>query len=509
MASNYSKGLYNDYEKVLNKLDKITDKLNTIEENHKKEIKRLKLEHKRETDELIEQIDELKKSVQKKDELIEKLLEDRDKYKNHSNKNSSNSGKSSSTDMFKPKKTGANLYNSRIETNKKVGGQKGHQGHNLSKEKIETLIKNNDIKVIEINHTIKGNSKNNPIIKYKMGLEFKPYVEKHIFNYDEYSNEVLPKEFYTDVTYTNELKSLVVFMNAHNVLSINRLTEFFNVVSNKIINFSQGTIVNIMTEFSKKSIASIDNIIYDVVHDKTIFSDETTEKINGQNGHVRNYSNENSVVYKSHHHKGHTPIKEDGILTEFTGVVMGDHDTTLDSYGSKRIECNVHLGRYTVEITQNTFDAPWAEKMKVLLETGNNTRKYAEMYGLKGFDEDNYNYYSKKFDEIIQEAKEETNHMSSSFYKKKSKTLYNRLEKNKEKHLTYLKDFSLPYSNNLSESDLRIYKIKIKVSGGFRSKNGSDYFADALSIIKTSIKRKQNIMQNILDIFNGKTLFAQ
>ena len=174
---------------------------------------------------------------------------------------------------------------------------------------------------------------------------------------------------------------------------------------------------------------------------------------------------------------------------------MGDHDTTLDSYGSKRIECNVHLGRYTVEITQNTFEASWAEKMKVLLETGNNTRKYAKMYGIKGFDGENYDYYSIKFDEIILEAKEETKHIKSSFYKKKSKTLYTRLEKNKEKHLAFLKNFSLPYSNNLSESDLRIYKIKVKVSGGFRSKKGSDCFADALSIIKTSIKRKENIMQ--------------
>ena len=227
-----------------------------------------------------------------------------------------------------------------------------------------------------------------------------------------------------------------------------------------------------------------------------------------KNGYVRNYSNDKSVVYKSHFNKGHNPIKEDNILTRYAGIVMGDHDKTLDSYGSKRIECNVHLGRYTVEITQNTLEAPWAEKMKVLLETTNNTRKYAEMYGIRGFDEENYAYYSNRYDEIIEEAKEETKQIKSKFYRNKSKTLYTRLEKDKEKHLAFIKDFSLPYSNNLSESDLRIYKIKVKVSGGFRSKKGSDHFADALSIIKTSKKRKQNVMQNILDIFNGKTIFA-
>lgn len=491
------KGYMNDFYKQFEELNKKLDKL--LSENKIQALTIVNLQT------------ELKLEQAKNAELlnrIDKLLEERDKYKNHSDKNSSNSGKPSSTDMFKPKKTGANLYNSREKTNRKIGGQKGHQGHSLSKDNIEMLKNQHNIQEVVIEHTINGNTKNVPIIKYKLGLAFTPYIEKHIFNYNESSNEILPREFYTDVTYTNELKSLVVFMNVHNVLSINRLTEFFSVISNGIINFSQGTIVNIMTEFSRKGSPSIDNIIKDILGDKTMLTDETTEKLNNKNGYVRNYSTEESVVYKSHYHKGHNPIKDDNILTRFTGIVMGDHDTTLDSYGSKRIECNVHLGRYTVEITENTFEASWAEKMKTLLETGNNTRKYAKMYGMNGFSDENYEYYSKKFDEIIQEAQEETKNIKSSFYKKKSKNLYKRLEKNKEKHLAYLKDFSLPYSNNTSESDLRIYKIKIKVSGGFRSKKGSDCFADALSIVKTSIKRKENIMQNILNVFNGEILFS-
>ena len=491
------KGYVNDFYKQFEQLNKKLDKLLSENKLQALTIANLNAELKTEKEKNAELVDK-----------IEKLLEERDKYKNHSDKNSSNSGKPSSTDISKPKKSGANLYNSRKSTKAKVGGQKGHEGHNLSKEKIEKVLQNKNIKKVVIPHTIKGDSNKTPIIKYKMGLTFVPYIEEHIFNYSETSTETLPKEFYTDVTYTNELKSLIVFMNVHNVLSISRLAEFFRVISNGIINLSQGTIVNIMSEFSKKSTYSIDNIVSDVLKDTKMFTDETVEKVNNKNGYVRNYSNEDSVVYKSHFNKGHAPIKEDNILTRFTGIVMGDHDTTLDSYGSKRIECNVHLGRYTVEITQNTFEASWAEKMKVLLETGNNTRKYAKMYGIKGFDGKNYDYYSIKFDKIILEAKEETKHIKSSFYKKKSKTLYTRLEKNKEKHLAFLKNFSLPYSNNLSESDLRIYKIKVKVSGGFRSKKGSDCFADALSIIKTSIKRKENIMQNILDIFNGKVLFA-
>ena len=58
------------------------------------------------------------------------------------------------------------------------------------------------------------------------------------------------------------------------------------------------------------------------------------------------------------------------------------------------------------------------------------------------------------------------------------------------------------------ERDLRMIKGKTKISGGFRSIEGAKLFADAMSIIKTSIKRNINPMQSILDIFENKVLFG-
>ena len=42
------------------------------------------------------------------------------------------------------------------------------------------------------------------------------------------------------------------------------------------------------------------------------------------------------------------------------------------------------------------------------------------------------------------------------------------------------------------ERDLRMIKGKTKISGGFRSIEGAKLFADAMSIIKTSINQKEN-----------------
>ena len=102
---------YRQFEELNNKLDSLL-----------KENKDLRREFKQEKE-------DLKATIKEKDELIEKLLNEIDRLKNQINKDSSNSSKPPSTDTRKKEKSGANLYNSRKKTDKKIGGQKGHKGH--------------------------------------------------------------------------------------------------------------------------------------------------------------------------------------------------------------------------------------------------------------------------------------------------------------------------------------------------------------------------------------------
>ena len=129
MASNYYNKLYNDYEKTQEKLDAVLEELSNIRKDHKKELNKLN-----------DTIKDLNKKLEEANELNKKLQDEIDRLKNKNNKNSSNSSKPSSTDITKPKKSGANMYNYRVKSNRKVGGQLGHTGHNLSKKKIEYLI---------------------------------------------------------------------------------------------------------------------------------------------------------------------------------------------------------------------------------------------------------------------------------------------------------------------------------------------------------------------------------
>ena len=70
------------------------------------------------------------------------------------------------------------------------------------------------------------------------------------------------------------------------------------------------------------------------------------------------------IIYMSHTNKGHKPIKEDGIITNYNGIIIGDQDTTLYSYGKDNAECNIHVGRYLEELIQNIYEIYWPCQMK-------------------------------------------------------------------------------------------------------------------------------------------------
>ena len=492
---NYESGLYNEFEKLNAKLDKL------IKENKNQSLTIYSLNL---------QIENLTKELQQANELVEKLTEENERLKNQNNKNSNNSSKPSSMNIVTPKKkTRANMYNYRIKRGKKCGGQFGHKGYNLSKKEIEKLIDNKKIEVREIYHIIKGNNKKEPTIKYRLEIETKTYVEKHVFQYDKKAKEMLPKEFYTDVTYGNSIKALSIELGAYNIISYKRLNDYFNVITDNTINISNGTLVNFLYEFGYASESTIKVLERDFLNGTTGYTDETSSKFNGKKMYMRNYSNPKTVIYKAHKNKGHKPIEEDNLLPRFLGGIMGDHDTTLYKYGTKNYECNIHLGRYLKELMENIPDTLWPYKMYDLIFRMNKTRKIALSYGLTKFNKEKIKEYENEYDEILELASIENKQIKSSYYRmKKANPLYNRLKKYKQNHLYFIKDFKIPFDDNLSEQDLRIFKNKTKISGGFRSMKAAEYYANTLSIIKTSIKRKINPFDSIKAILDNQVLFV-
>jgi hypothetical protein len=69
------------------------------------------------------------------------------------------------------------------------------------------------------------------------------------------------------------------------------------------------------------------------------------------------------------------------------------------------------------------------------------------------------------------------------------------LLKHRESIFRFLSNPNIPYDNNASERAIRLFKIKQKVSGCFRSGKGADIFTQLLSIADTSRKNGQSRLQ--------------
>jgi hypothetical protein len=76
-----------------------------------------------------------------------------------------------------------------------------------------------------------------------------------------------------------------------------------------------------------------------------------------------------------------------------------------------------------------------------------------------------------------------------------------RLKHHREEVLRFLYDPQVPFTNNDAERDLRMVKCKQKVSGGFRTSMGAEYFARIRGFISTARKQEWDILESILAAF--------
>ncbi len=423
------------------------------------------------------------------------LTDDNLRLKSILNNDSNNSSLPPSSDQ---KQKSVNEYNGRIKSGKKSGGQKGHKGTTLTKKDILEKIKTGDYEhqIIHLGKTSKAHKYKQ---KFVIDLKVTPVIQEIRIYPDSKGRYTIPERYKSDVTYGSMVKALSVDLYAEGVVSNERICNFINTISNNRLNVSSGSIYSFIKSFSNKCIPSIKQIEDQLLNSQTVCTDATHMTNNGSPCYIRNFSTQDKVLYTSMDKKSLKSLRNIPFLMEFSGILEHDHETALYHFGTGHGECNVHLLRYLKKNTEETKNN-WSDMMIKLLCEFNQSRKVRISSG-DYFSEIEIQAYEERYDSLINIGRKQNKTCNAKYAKKKEMTLLNRLVKYKENHLLFLKNFSVPFENNMSERDLRKCKNRQKMSGGFRKSNGHEMYCKILSIIETCKRKNMNVFQNIITIF--------
>ena len=421
---------------------------------------------------------------------VKELKEKLSKYENP--KNSKNSSIPPSQDAYRKTKS------LRKKSNKKVGGQKGHKGSQLLKSvnPDKTILHNiTECKCCKTKLPEEGEIKSRQIFdipEIKINVTEHQIITKVCGNCGEKNKSKFPEGLVQQAQYGDKLKALVVYLQNYHMLPFKRCSEFiYDLTAHKI---SEGSLAN----FQAKSYKSLESYETEVkkklLQSNVLHADETGVRLNGKLHWMHVLSNEFLSYFGYHSKRGKEAINDFNIIPLYNGNLVHDRFATYFSYQCQHSLCNAHILR-ELQYLWETKELKWVRNLSNLLIGIHHKIKQGKIYSIKEYD-----ITVKKFEKLILPTIQNYNNV---YTKTKEEKLAFALEKHKHLFLRFIKEKDVPFDNNLAERDLRMIKVKQKISGCFREPNYADYFARIKGYITTLKKNNQNVLLNIQKALEG------
>lgn len=417
-------------------------------------------------------------------------------------KDSSNSSKPPSTDTGnKPKFK----FFSRKKSDRKKGGQKGHQGK--TREQVDNPDKTVVCKPNNCGNCGHDFTDIEGVMVGKRQQADIPPIEIEITEYQQQSVVcpcclqknlgVYPNHITAPMQHGPNVKSFITYLNIKHKIPFDRLTNIFSDMLNMRI--SEGSIDNTLEKFSEKSREIYNQILEMVKNGQWAGSDETGTKVNGDKWWLWVWQNLQASYYVINESRGYKVVKE-YFGEKYWGILIHDcwsaQNNTFAELGHQL--CHPHLLRDLEYLIENYRDI-WCYKMKQLLLL---SQKARDKIWQENFNTDIRSQviadYNQQLESLIAE-KPST--------EKEIATLQKRFRNHQEKILHFMNFEDVPFHNNSSERAIRNAKIHQKVSGGFRSEHGAERHAILLSIIETCKKQDLNILDSLKQIYLGTFSF--
>jgi len=426
-------------------------------------------------------------------------------------KNSNNSSKPPSSDGYS-KPAPKSL---RKKTGKPSGGQRGHKGQTLRMVVKPDVVEKHGITACthccaDLSHAPVIDVERRQIFDLPpitlQVTEHQAHI-KHCKTCGKNSKATFPDGIGKGAQYGTNIQAILTYFNQYQLLPYQRTQEMFQDLFN--IHLSQGTIKNVLSRGADALSKFTEHLKTTLLASPTNYFDETGLRVETKLNWLHVASNEKLTYYFIHNKRGKEAMDEMGILPDYQGYAVHDHWMSYYRYNCQHVLCNAHHLRELTFIEEQ-YQQPWATKMKDCLLGIKAAVEDANALGHSALTQAQIVGFEHYYDGIVCEAKQQIPIIEAPKLKKrgrvkkhKSHNLLNRLIEHKNEVLAFMYNFSLPFDNNLAERDIRMTKLKQKISGCFRSEDGGDIFCSLRSYLSTVKKQGINRLDALIDLFNG------
>jgi len=314
-----------------------------------------------------------------------------------------------------------------------------------------------------------------------------------------------PAEVKTSVQYGSRIKSLLVYLNQYQLLPYERTVQLVEDLFSHTI--SQGTLSNWNAECYRNLESTEEQIRQAILASEVAHFDETGIRQQGKLHWLHTASTEYLTFYGLHARRGKEAMNELGILPNYTGCAVHDHWKSYFAFSCDHSLCNAHHLRELTYLAEQEQQG-WATSMIELLLEAKETCEAASENCLA---EDSAELASirVRYDALLAKGLAQNFPPPETSKKKKrgrrkqskAKNLLDRLRDFKAEVLAFLTHPLIPFDNNQGERDIRMAKLKQKISGCFRGENGGKIFSRIRGYLSTLRKNNLKILDGIQSAF--------
>ena len=310
------------------------------------------------------------------------------------------------------------------------------------------------------------------------------------------------------VQYGAGLMAFAVYLTHYQNLPYQRVAELLNALMGILL--SPATLVTWGRQAATRLAAPVAAIGQAVAQSAVAHADETGMRVAGALHWLHVLCTTTLTFYAIHAKRGAKALTAIGLLGGFRGILVHDHWRAYLSTPAEHAFCNAHHLRELIALAEADPVPPWPKCLIALLCEANDTAIAARAAGFAALPSLMIEDLFSRYDGILADA--------DCFHPRRrpppgsrrrvkqtpAVNLIERLRTHREGVLRFLTDLRVPFDNNLAERDLRMPKLKQKVSGCFRSTEGAEAFATVRSYLSTLRKQSVDLYQALVMTFQGQ-----